>query len=570
MIIQSLTVQGFKCIGEKLELEFPLNGRIAIIGHNECGKTTLLEALWYAIYGLQRGKGVDREDIITWGKEATTLKVKFIVGHDVFEIERNITRSGRHEAVLKRTSPEGTRIVESVEAIQDTIEQVTGMDRKSFTELIYIRQKELDVLKALDKSDRELMINKAMGIDIFDQAILKLKKNTKTVRDDLSPANVELEAIRLSKNTYDQKASRQKKINEIDYPSLTARRLEATSDLQKIRELLDRQRQLKESKASRAIYESRSSELNLLRSNQRLHKSLLYGAGAGVIASIALVVVNWLFVLGLPLFLMLAAYAYKKSRQTAIALGSLREQMKALPVISEGRGEFSDQRLKDLESKYDIAQKQLNGIDGDIRQLDGELTIISGDIARLGNVEEKFNKQQDRVGELTSKLQLLERVELELKQTALEIRKQVFPHARLVINRILPQITGSHYFDMQITEDFHFKTYSTEASGYKENTVFSGGTQDQFLIALRLAFTQTILESRVRASRYALFMDECISSSDNLRRQGIFEMLDALKSVFPQIFIIAHEDVSENVEHHLILSRDANAFTRIHKASWTE
>ena len=36
----------------------------------------------------------------------------------------------------------------------------------------------------------------------------------------------------------------------------------------------------------------------------------------------------------------------------------------------------------------------------------------------------------------------------------------------------------------------------------------------------------TILDSRVGSDRYSLFMDECISSSDYGRRQGIFEVLD--------------------------------------------
>jgi exonuclease SbcC len=113
-----------------------------------------------------------------------------------------------------------------------------------------------------------------------------------------------------------------------------------------------------------------------------------------------------------------------------------------------------------------------------------------------------------------------------------------------------------------------FKAHSIEAGGYKEREIFSGGTQDQFLIALRLAFTQSILDSRVMADRYCLLMDECISSSDDQRKQGIFEVLDAVKKTFSQIFVIAHEDISNVTDHHLVLSRNKRGYTEVRSKSW--
>jgi ABC-type Mn2+/Zn2+ transport system ATPase subunit len=85
---------------------------------------------------------------------------------------------------------------------------------------------------------------------------------------------------------------------------------------------------------------------------------------------------------------------------------------------------------------------------------------------------------------------------------------------------------------------------------------------------LRLAFTQSILDSRVMADRYSLLMDECISSSDDQRKQGIFEVLDAMKKTFSQIFIIAHEDISTFVDHHIVLSRNQHGYTEIRSRSW--
>lgn len=159
-------------------------------------------------------------------------------------------------------------------------------------------------------------------------------------------------------------------------------------------------------------------------------------------------------------------------------------------------------------------------------------------------------------------------VNSQLSETSKELRNKVLPYARLIINQILPTLTSDRYSDFEITEDLKFKVHSREAGGYKEREIFSGGTQDQFLIALRLAFTQSILDSRVMADKYSLLMDECTSSSDEIRKQGIFEVLDAMKKTFSQIFIIAHEDIVTYVDNHIVLERNDHGYTEIKSRSW--
>jgi len=147
-------------------------------------------------------------------------------------------------------------------------------------------------------------------------------------------------------------------------------------------------------------------------------------------------------------------------------------------------------------------------------------------------------------------------------------REMVLPQAEIEINQMLPLITNNRYSNFEISEDLKFTVYVKEANGFKQRDLFSGGTQDQFLIALRLAFTKSILDSRIRADEYAFFMDEPISSSDEIRKAGIFELLGKVKQTFKQTFIIAHEDISDLVKHHLILERDSDDHTKIKSQSW--
>jgi len=229
---------------------------------------------------------------------------------------------------------------------------------------------------------------------------------------------------------------------------------------------------------------------------------------------------------------------------------------------------FSDRSFKHVQKELESARAELHNIEGAIKEGLGALAQIDQSLKELEGIEERLSSKEQEYQEQCYQRQILERLRQELDETSRALRNQVIPHAEMLINNMLPTITGSRYFQLKIDDDLRFKVYSREAGAVKERDIFSGGTQDQFLIALRLAFTQSILDSKARADKYCLLMDECISSSDEFRKQGIFTVLDYLRRVFAQIFIIAHEDITSDVDYALHLRRGKDGFTEIANKNW--
>ena len=221
-----------------------------------------------------------------------------------------------------------------------------------------------------------------------------------------------------------------------------------------------------------------------------------------------------------------------------------------------------------LRKQRDTLQTEWNNIKEVIDHDSGTINQLKQDLERLKPDFESYPQLEKDVEACKRKIQLQELVNLQLSETSKELRNKVLPHASLIINRILPTLTSDRYSDFHISEDLKFTVYSYQAGGFKEREIFSGGTQDQFLIALRLAFTQSILDSRVMADKYSLLMDECTSSSDETRKQGIFEILQQMKPTFAQIFIIAHEEIATYVDNNLVLERNGHGYTEIRSKSW--
>ena len=79
------------------------------------------------------------------------------------------------------------------------------MDRDSFTKLVYIKQKDLDALKTLSSTKREQLIDKVMGIEIFDEAASELKADTLLVEQDISSKEANLTPVRANAKSFQGK-----------------------------------------------------------------------------------------------------------------------------------------------------------------------------------------------------------------------------------------------------------------------------------------------------------------------------------------------------------------------------
>ena len=751
MIVRSLKASGFRIIGEPIDIHFPEEGRIGILGQNESGKTTFLQAIEYALYGLRKGAGIEgeRENLVTWGKNEAKLEIEFTSGQDTYVLRRAFGVKSGHRASLTQVI-EGVKdrpnSITSLTEIESRIEQITGMDRDSFTKLIYIRQKDLDALRELAKSKREQLVNKVMGIEVFDDASSKAKTDLSNLENEFEKKNLQLDSVRKNKEQYEAKQKQRAELeasvavmqqnlgekqiqlgeskellekyewlytfdstNEI-MNSLKEQLEEAKKDIDKIAGLekevrgyetaltkyqpqvekletlqtkfADLEKQLKEADASIKSIETKrqtimtetglaKKDMELLsqdlpakkrRQLTRFVFGLIAGLGAfsiGLITSFILIVLG-LFSFALSVYLfydylridkllsanseinslikMLEEQTIKASglraeieklstatsfesqadvnKNLSAILGEIelltgQDSVKGVEAVS-GEKERTLQELKDAEpskrkeeleeqisgkeieivnlqktkpaslddlqydkKQHEAAKERVQKLQDEYNSLDKDIQSNLGIIQQLKKDLETLRPDYDLYPELNrevqaskSRIELLNSTLLELSETSKELRSKVIPHARFIINQILPTITDGRYSDFEITEDLKFKVHSNEAGGYKEREIFSGGTQDQFLIALRLAFTQSILDSRIMADRYSLLMDECISSSDDVRKQGIFEVLDAMKKTFSQIFVIAHEDISNFVDNHIVLARNEHGYAEIRSRSW--
>jgi len=147
MLIESLLAENFRKY-ETLEInDIPENGAITVSGANESGKTSIGEAICFALFG--RTFFLDEKNItklVYWGKEKAEVTLQFDAGeHGKFELYRSVDKGGVIEAKLSKNSgdTENSKFIADLSDIKRALNKVIGFDYDAFANSFYLVQREL-------------------------------------------------------------------------------------------------------------------------------------------------------------------------------------------------------------------------------------------------------------------------------------------------------------------------------------------------------------------------------------------------------------------------------------------
>lgn len=239
----SLSLHNYRKFSD-VEVEFP-DGVTGIIGLNGVGKSSLVEAIAWVLYGHDatrtKKEGIKRSQAPREADCSVNLKLE--LDGDFYEISR--TLRGMNLSTDARIMVNGQEWVRSPEKTTREIQKLLGMDRKSFFRSFYAKQKELNILSGITPKDRKDVIIKMLRIDALDKAIEKIKidkKDKVLILDTLRSQIPDKKALRT------EIEDTQRKLSEIEKrrDSQAVRVNQLTLLLKKMKEELTRFESLRE------------------------------------------------------------------------------------------------------------------------------------------------------------------------------------------------------------------------------------------------------------------------------------------------------------------------------------
>jgi len=143
-------------------------GLIGIIGKNGSGKSTIFEAILFALYGELKTKGYKEviRNAYATTKDAVVVELDF-----EFEgIEYRVTREFRGKALSANAKllKNDELITSGAKEVTTSIVKLTSMSKDAFIHTLFASQKELTSLSSLKNEDRKKMIRKLLGLEKID------------------------------------------------------------------------------------------------------------------------------------------------------------------------------------------------------------------------------------------------------------------------------------------------------------------------------------------------------------------------------------------------------------------
>jgi exonuclease SbcC len=211
-----------------------------------------------------------------------------------------------------------------------------------------------------------------------------------------------------------------------------------------------------------------------------------------------------------------------------------------LPSLPKGV-EFSPALLDEASQMRDNLNESVSRVKTQVEESMTRMIELKQFLEENKELEEQVEEQKRKVLLLQKQLAVVKYSIKGLEQTSESLRNRVKPQVERYMSQILPVITSGRYKAVQLEDDYTVRVFDPEAGEFRPKEVFSGGTEDQLLLAMRLAFALALIPQAKGRNPEFLFLDEPLGSSDKVRREGILQLMHTeLSQNFKQIFLISH------------------------------
>jgi exonuclease SbcC len=394
----------------------------SICGDNGSGKSSLIDAMTWALWGRTRAKSDD--DLIHTGQTETRVEFDFAVRQQVYRVIRQHARpksrraSGASHLDLFISSNgtfkpiSGDRITETQKKIVD----ILHMDYDTFINSAYLRQGHADQFTVAKPADRKEVLANILGLSLYDE----LEKQAKELAGQRDGEKTQLEnAIKdideelKQKPTYEAELGQaQHQLSEVE--KALAGHESQLNELRQRRELLNSQQQqltqLQEhmAKTGRDLkrWEEQAQQHNLrIREYEELiaQRAKIEDGYAQLVSARKL---NDELNQKLRRLTILNERLYQMEKAIERASQTLNQEH-ALTVNKIGELEVKFQKLSQLRSELQQAQLQLSQLTETEEALQKKRQLSQTLVGQVHELESSQTRLQQEIAEIEEKLNLL-------------------------------------------------------------------------------------------------------------------------------------------------------------------
>jgi exonuclease SbcC len=166
-----LEIQGFTCYREKQEIDFSRLGLFAISGPTGAGKSSILDAIAFALYGkIPRMGGQNLDEFISLGAARASVLFEFDIQDERFRVARSLPRSGPKKAQLEQISNGSQRaLADGVGEVNSKLQTLLGLEYEAFIQSVLLPQGEFSRFLKSKPADQRQILRDLLRLGVYER-----------------------------------------------------------------------------------------------------------------------------------------------------------------------------------------------------------------------------------------------------------------------------------------------------------------------------------------------------------------------------------------------------------------
>lgn len=549
------------------EVSLNSNANTLIVGTNGSGKSTMLDALCFALFG-KPFRNINKPNLLNSinGRDCV-VEIDFSIGNKEFKIVRgikpNIFEIYQDSVLLNQDA--------AVRDYQDYLERfILKLNYKSFTQIVILGSASFTPFMQLSASDRRSIIEDLLDIQIFS-TMNGLVKERLTGNKDLTVAKKNDIALLLQK--YDLKKEHQDKLNQDTEEKVKEYEKEILLYRETIRTLHDDIDNLEQAKQTLSeicakIPENEKKITSFKKVESQIESKIskvgtdreFYEHNADCPTCRQAITLEFkegqLVELGTKEKELNGALIELKTRIT--------EQENVVTELREKEKELSNVRIQ-----LATTQTSVKGLNSSITKLENQIEQVKKskqeniDESELNDIKKGVEEAQDELKVLMEEKSYLDVASVLLKDTGIKtnIIKQYLPVINKLVNKYLTSM--DFFVNFNLDESFKETIKSRHRDDFSYHN-FSEGEKQRIDMALMLTW-RAIAKLKNSTNTNLLILDEVFDSSlDSTGTEELMKILHSLDDV--NLFVISHKgDILQDKFANTIRFDKIKNFSRIVK-----
>jgi len=169
-----LELRGFTAFRERAVLDFRNRTLFAITGPTGAGKSSLLDAMTWALYGQVPRVGNATKQLVTHGAKRMDVQLDFAARGEVYRVARSTAGQLGTRLEVRDGDDDSWRLLADratgPEGVNAQIVRILGLDYGTFTKTIVLPQGEFQSFMRGDAQERRRILNGLLGLDTYIEA----------------------------------------------------------------------------------------------------------------------------------------------------------------------------------------------------------------------------------------------------------------------------------------------------------------------------------------------------------------------------------------------------------------